>query len=67
MTHDSCPFEIKRGTKQGEPMNPMFFNAVLESALKQVQNNRRRKGWGIELDDNDEDRLSIWRLLTTYY
>ena len=41
----SRDFPIERGTKQGDPMSPSIFNAVLEDIFDQVQPIWRRKGW----------------------
>ena len=57
----SKPFNILRGTKQGDPISPQLFNAVLESALKDVQQHWRQKGWGIKLGEVDSDKLTNLR------
>ena len=38
----SKEFKIERGTKQGGPMSPRVFNAVLENAFKEIQATWRR-------------------------
>jgi hypothetical protein len=45
----SRKFAIQRGTKQGDPMSSNIFNAVLEMAMKDVQDKWRKKGWGIDV------------------
>jgi hypothetical protein len=57
----SKPFDILRGTKQGDPISPQLFNAVLESALKTTQKEWRRKGWGVALGGGENDRLTNLR------
>ena len=54
-------FDIRRGTKQGDPISPQLFNAVLENALKEVQITWRQKGWGISLGELDSDRITNLR------
>jgi len=46
---ESRRFAMKRGTKQGDPTSPNIFNAVLEYALADAQQEWRRKGWGIDV------------------
>eukprot|EP00973_Karenia_brevis_P024297 3353626-Karenia_brevis.AAC.1 len=45
----SKPFSIERGTKQGDPLSPIIFNAVLERAMAAIQEKWRHKGYGIDL------------------
>ena len=42
-------FKIGRGTKQGDPLSPVLFNAVLEEVLREVQADWKRKGRGIHV------------------
>jgi hypothetical protein len=53
----SKTFQIKRGTKQGDPISPTIFNAVLEEAFREVQPRWRPKGWGIQLGSASGYRL----------
>ena len=46
---ESRQFEIKPGTKQGDPTSPNFFSAVLEYALADAQKEWREKGWGLDV------------------
>ena len=54
---DSKSFNIGRGTNQGDPLSPKCVNAVLEKALCVVQEEWRRKGWGIKLGYHPKDVL----------
>jgi hypothetical protein len=45
----SKPFEIHRGTKQGDPLSPAIFNAVLEKALAKIIPVWNRRKYGIQL------------------
>ena len=38
-------------------MNPKVFNAVLEYALQSVQTEWRRRGWGIQTGQTEDERL----------
>ena len=51
---ESNMVEIKKGTKQGDPLSSLLFNTVLQSSLKEVtQRWQREKGMGIYLSDHD--------------
>ena len=50
-------FEITRGTKQGDPLSPQLFNSVLEQAFRNIQNEWRRRGWGIQLGEGRDHLL----------
>ena len=43
-------FNISRGTKQGDPISPLLFNAVVEALMKDVKEKWSKKGWGFILD-----------------
>ena len=49
---DSMPsrsFSIERGTKQGDPLSTLLFNAVLEDAFRDVRPSWMRKKYGVEM------------------
>ena len=59
---ESNMFEIKKGTKQGDPLSSLLFNTVLQSSLKEVtQRWQKKKGMGIYLSDHDHDCLTNLR------
>ena len=45
----SRSFNIERGTKQGDPLSPCLFNALLEDAMRDVQATWKKKAWGLQL------------------
>jgi hypothetical protein len=55
--HESRPFGITRGTKQGDPISPPLFNAVLEKAMARVKGMWLKRGWGIQMGSLDGERL----------
>ena len=59
---ESNMFEIKQGTKQGDPLSSSLFNGVLQNSLKDVtQCWQKKKGVGIYLSDHDHDCLTNLR------
>ena len=53
-------FEIKKGTKQGDPLSSLLFNTVLQYALKdEIQRWQKNKGMGIFLSDHDHDLTNL--------
>ena len=45
----SRKFGIGKGTKQGDPISPVIFNAVLEQIMRPVKEKWLSKGWGQQL------------------
>ena len=45
----SKDFEIKRGTKQGDPISPILFNAVLEAVMRKLKQQWVAKAHGVRV------------------
>ena len=55
-------FEIKNGTKQGDPQSSLLFNTVQQNSLKDdIQRWQKKKGMGIYLSNQDRDCLTNMR------
>ena len=53
---ESNIFEIRKGTKQGDPLSSLLFNTVLQYSLKdEIQRWQKKKGMGFYLSDHDHD------------
>ena len=60
---ESNIFEIRKGTKQGDPLSSLLFNTVLQYSLKdEIQRWQKKKGMGKYLSDHDHDCLTNQRL-----
>ena len=46
---ESRKFEIQRGTKQGDPISPLLFNAVLEEVMRKVKAKWAERKYGVDL------------------
>ena len=59
---ESDMFDIKKGTRQGDPLSSLLFNTVLQKALEEyVPRWQKKRGMGIDLSDNDHDCLTNMR------
>ena len=59
---ESNMFEIKKGTKLGDPLSSLLFNTVVHNSLNDdIQRLQKRKGMGIYLSDHDHDCLTNLR------
>ena len=59
---ESNMFEIKKGTKHGDPLSSLLFNTVLQNSRKEVtQRWQKKKSMGIYLSDHDHDCLTNLR------
>ena len=57
----SRTFSIHRGTKQGDPISPTLFNAVVEEFMKTVKKKWKDKGWGVQLGSSTGEKLTNLR------
>ena len=52
---ESNIFDIRKGTKQGDPLSSLLFNTVLQYLLKdEIQRWQKKEGMGIYLSDHDQ-------------
>ena len=52
-------FEIKKGSKQGDPLSSLLLNTVVQKALeKDTPRWQKKRGMGLCLGDNDHDCLT---------
>ena len=54
----SRAFTIGRGTKQGDPLSTLLFNAVLEDMFGDVRSKWQARKYGIEMSIGAESRLT---------
>ena len=54
-------FEIGRGTKQGDPLSPKLFNAVLEKVFSKAKSRWEASGWGVRMAGGKQERLTNLR------
>ena len=59
---ESDMFDIKKGTKQGDPLSSLLFNMVLQKALEDdIPRWQEKKGMGIYLSDIEYDCFTNMR------
>ena len=58
VSQTSRAFEIGRGTKQGDPLSTLLFNAVLEDIFREVRDKWQARKFGIEMSEGPERHLS---------
>ena len=57
----SMAFDISRGTKQGDPLSSLLFNAILEPIFRTIKLVWRQKHFGIQTGVSDLSRLTNLR------
>ena len=45
----SREFDVKKGTKHGDPISPIIFNSVLEQVMRRAKSKRERKKYGLQV------------------
>ena len=57
----SRSFPITKGTKQGDPISPLIFNAVLEDVMRKVKCKWGKRKYGMSLQPELEEHLTNLR------
>ena len=57
----SRPFNVLRGTKQGDPLSSLLFNSVSESIMRRAKQKWASKKYGFKLQLHADDRLTNLR------
>ena len=57
----SRDFPIGKGTKQGDPISPLIFNAVLEEVMQKVKEKWTKRKYGVQLEPGLNERLTNLR------
>jgi len=57
----SRTFDIQRGTKQGDPLSSLLFNALLEHIMRPLKEIWSKKQYGLQLHSTDGTRLTNLR------
>ena len=54
----SRSFDLARGTKQGDPLSPKIFNAVLEHFLRPIKKKWEKQNAGLRVSSSEAGLLS---------
>ena len=54
---ESKAFDVQRGTKQGDPISPTFFNAALEKVMRELKRKWSSERRGIDVDGDSLTNL----------
>ena len=57
----SKPYDIQRGTKQGDPLSTLLFNCLIEDVVDEVKKEWLKKGWGLKLGFTECTQLTNLR------
>jgi hypothetical protein len=59
--HDSRNFNILKGTKLGDPISPIIFNAVLEQVMRKIKEKWKERKYGVQLGYSIDDMITNLR------